>query len=201
MKLLPSWHKFCVLHTTMHQFTVSCQKKPNITLTKLSNHPKKPNITLAGLTSKHARSNPHLIQIGSEALARSGPDDYCSSTCFWTGSIWPKPNIVSQNPIRSGLVLHNMIRAICGRTQQSLKVEISSKPVAFCQTGPDKSCTLACFRTRCVCPKPHPAIQIGSGSVFHNMILAFFGRTEPNWMQEVGSGIHNLARFWLFGWP
>ena len=28
MKLLPSWHVFCVHHTTMHQFTVSLHSKP-----------------------------------------------------------------------------------------------------------------------------------------------------------------------------
>ena len=28
MKLLPSWHKVCVLHSTMHQFTVSLHSKP-----------------------------------------------------------------------------------------------------------------------------------------------------------------------------
>ena len=29
MKLLPSWHKFCVHHTTMHQFPVSLHTKPH----------------------------------------------------------------------------------------------------------------------------------------------------------------------------
>ena len=131
------------------------------------------------LASKHAGSEAGWI-ILAHRLA-SGPVPFGQNLT------------VSQNPITSRLVLHNMIRAICGRMQQSLKLEIGRRPVAFCQTGPDKSCTLACFWTRCACPKPHPAIQIGSGSVFHNMILAFFGRKEPNWMQEVGSGIHNPA--------
>ena len=33
-----------------------------------------------------------------------------------------KPDTVSQNQIRSSLVLHNTIQAVCGRTQPSLKV-------------------------------------------------------------------------------
>ena len=31
----------------------------------------------------------------------------------------------------------------------------------------------------------------------HSVIQVFFGRTEPNQMQDVGSGMHELARFWL----
>jgi len=37
------------------------------------------------------------------------------------------------------------------------------------------------------------ANQIGSGSVLHNMIYAFFGKTELNRMREVGSGIYDPA--------
>ena len=38
------------------------------------------------------------------------------------------------------------------------------------------------------------AIQIRSGSVLHNhFMIHAFGRTEMNWMQEVGSGIYNPA--------
>ena len=40
---------------------------------------------------------PDPIRIGWEALTRSGPDDSCSSACFRTGSVWPKPDTVSQN--------------------------------------------------------------------------------------------------------
>ena len=58
---------------------------------------------------------PDPIRIGSEALVRSGPDDSCTSACFRTGTVQPKPDAVSQNQIRSGLVLYNLIRAVCGR--------------------------------------------------------------------------------------
>ena len=40
-------------------------------------------------------------------------------------------------------------------------------------------------------------IEIGSGSVLHNMIHAFFGKMELKRMREVGSGIYYPARFWL----
>ena len=43
-------------------------------------------------------------------------------------------------------------------------------------------------------PKPDQAIQIGSRSVLHNMkimIQAFFGKMEPNWVREVGSGMYD----------
>ena len=58
---------------------------------------------------------PDPIRIGPEALARSGPDDSCTSACFRTGTVQPKPDAVSQNQIGSELVLYNLIRAVCGR--------------------------------------------------------------------------------------
>ena len=47
--------------------------------------------------SKCAGSDSHLVQIGWEAEARSGPDDSCTLACFQTGSVWPKPDTISQN--------------------------------------------------------------------------------------------------------
>ena len=46
-------------------------------------------------------------------------------------SIWSKPDPVSQNQIKSKLVLHSMIQAVCGRNQQSF--ETGSRLMAFCQ--------------------------------------------------------------------
>ena len=43
-----------------------------------------------------------------------------SAQTHW--SVWPKPDTVSQNQTGSRLVLHNMIRAICAKTEPSLKV-------------------------------------------------------------------------------
>ena len=80
------------------------------------------------------------------------------------------------------------------------KWETGSGPLASCQkqeTGPNDSCTPACFQTRCVWPNPGQATQIGSGSVLQNMNHAFFEKTELKRMREVRSGIYYPARFWL----
>ena len=49
------------------------------------------------LPSKHAGFDLHLVRIGWKALARSGPDDSCTLACFRAGSVWPKPDTISQN--------------------------------------------------------------------------------------------------------
>ena len=67
------------------------------------------------------------------------------------------------------------------------------------RTGFGDSCTLACLQTRCTWKKGDQATQTGYGPVFHNMIMAFFGRMEPNRMQKDGSGIY-LAPCWPL-WP
>ena len=48
--------------------------------------------------------------------------------------------------------------------------------------GTSGSCTPACFQIRCVWPYPDQDIQISSGSVLHNMSLAFFGK-KWNWIR------------------
>ena len=55
------------------------------------------NSKCPNLPSKHARSDSHQIQIGSEALARSGPDD----------SYTTAQNLTQSARTKSGLVLHN----------------------------------------------------------------------------------------------
>ena len=110
------------------------------------------------------------------------------------------PDTVSQNQIRSSLVLHNMIQAVCGRMQLSLKVgDWCQAGCVLSETGLSDSYTLACLWTRYVWPKCDfvSVIQIGLGSVLHSMVLAFFGKMEPNRRREVRFGIYNLARFWL----
>ena len=88
----------------------------------------------------------------------------------------------------------NKIRTLCGRKLPILKV-VRNWQRAGCvlpENGPDDSCTRACFRTRCVWPTPDQAIQIGSGPVLYSLIRTFFGRTEPNRMRGVGSGIYTI---------
>ena len=113
--------------------------------------------------------------------------------CFQTGSVWPKPDTVSQNQTDSSLVLHNVIQTICGRKQLNLKVGTWWQAGSVLpDTGPNNFCTLAFFRTRCIWPRPDQAIKIGSRSFLHNMVQAFFGKMEPNQIQEAGSGIYTI---------
>ena len=63
--------------------------------------------------SNHAGFDSHPVRIGWEALARSGPDDYCTMACFRTGSVWPKPDTISQNyviRIRAGFAQYYLGR-------------------------------------------------------------------------------------------
>ena len=113
-----------------------------------------------------------LIWISSEAVARSRPFDSCRPACFWTRSVWPKPDTVSQNQTGSGLVLHSVIQAVCRRMQLSLTVGDCSRPF--------DSCRPACFWTRSVWPKPDTVSQnqTGSGLVLHSVIQAGCRRTQ-----------------------
>ena len=77
---------------------------------------------------------------------------------------------------------------------------------------------LACFQTRRIWPNPDQAIQFGFGFFvvivcfllllfLHNMIHAFFGKTELKRLREVGSGMYYPARLGLYAgrnghdWP
>ena len=82
---------------------------------------------------------------------------------------------------RYRLVLHNMIRAVCGRMQPSLKVgNWKQEGCVLLEPGP----MITSFQTRCIWPKPDQAIQTGSRPALQNMIQAFFGRMDRNWMQK-----------------
>ena len=137
--------------------------------------------------SKHAVSDSRPVRIGWEAaLARSGPDDCCTPASFRTGSVWPQPDTIRQNYIGPGLVLHNIIRDVCGRTQPILKVgKLVAGRLLSAGTGPDDSCTPACFRTRCVWSKPDQArpdrirvgfAQYGPGLLWKNGTESDAGR-------------------------
>ena len=78
---------------------------------------------------------PDQIRLGSEALARSGPDNCCTPALFRTGSVWPKPDTVSHNQIGSGLVLHNVIRAVC-RTEYKSRNLVAGAVVFWQKPGP-----------------------------------------------------------------
>ena len=86
-------------------------------------------------------SGTHPIQTGSEVMASSGPDDSCTAAYFWMECVWPKPDTVSQNQIGLGLVLHNMVRAVCATKSKSGKLVAGQLRSA--RTGPNDSCILA----------------------------------------------------------
>ena len=148
--------------------------------------------------SQHARSNSHLIRTGSEALARSGSDDSCTLALLpdriCLAKTWHvQPEL---NPVWAGFAQYDPGHLWKNATEsESGKLAVSQLRSA--RTWPEDSCTLAGSCTRCIYPKPDWSIQIGSGLVLHRRIRAFFGRTEPNRMQEVGSSVYSPAQFWL----
>ena len=82
---------------------------------------------------------------------------------------------VSHSQTVSGLVGHNMILAVCGKMQPCLKVGNWQWAVG-------------------ILPEPGPMILVhwlASRPGHQDWIRAFFGRTELNQMQEVGSGIYD----------
>ena len=128
--------------------------------------------------SKHAGSDSHPVRIRWEALARSGPDVRCSPACFRTGSVWPKTwhSQPELNRIRAGFAQYYPGRLWVNETESKSGKLVAGRSVAFC---------------------PDQAIQIGSGSVLHNMIHASLEKTELKRMREVWSCIYYPARFWL----
>ena len=148
----------------------------------------------------HRETNSHPVNMPDPICSRSGsagkywPEAGRMILAHWLAS-GPEP--FGQNVTKSartkadpGWFLRSIIWDVCGRTEPSLKVGNWQRPGCFLpETGPDDSCTPACFQTRCVWPDPDQAIQIGSGSVLRDMIHAFFGKTV---LQRMRSG-----RFWL----
>ena len=115
-----------------------------------------------------------------EAWARSGPGDSCTLACFWTASALPKPDTVSQNWIGARLCFAQYdLGCLWKNATESESRKLVVGQLCSAITESDDSCTLACFQTRCTWPKPDQAIQIGSGIVLHNMIQAFFRKTDP----------------------
>ena len=127
--------------------------------------------------------------VASEALARSGLDDSCTPASFRTGSVWPKSYINSQNQIGSGLVLHCMIRAVCGSTRPSVKVEkLVAGFVEFCQNRARWFLHTGLLLDQIRMAKTWPDHPDWIWAGFEkNINRTFFGRAEPNRMQEVGS--------------
>ena len=66
---------------------------------------------------------------------------------------------------------------------------------ALARSGPDDSCTLACFQIGSVWPKPDTVCQnpIGSGPVLHNIIWAVCTVEECNWVWKWETGSRPVA--------
>ena len=95
----------------------------------------------------------HWPEAGRMILAHqlaSGPDPFGQNLT------------VSQNQIGSGLVLHKMIRAVCGRTQPCLKVGNWWQAGCVVRIGPGDSCTPACFLTICAVSYTHLTLPTSS---------------------------------------
>ena len=158
---------------------------------------KRHDLNFSNKPSKHAGSNLHLVRISWEALARSGPDDSCTVSCFWTGSIWLKSDTVSQNwtgfaQYYLGRLWKNGIKSESGKLVAGWLHPARNRARRFLCTG------LLPHKMRLVKAWPgHPdQIQVGFAQ-YDSLIYAFSGKMELKWIREVGSGIHNLARFRL----
>ena len=99
--------------------------------------------------SKYAGSDSHLIWISWKALTRGWPDDSCTPARSLPDQIrlakpWHSPP--EPNWIRASF--HNMIWAVCGRMQtESESGKLVAGWLRSARTGPDDSCTLACFHS------------------------------------------------------
>ena len=119
------------------------------------------------------------IQISSGALARSRSDSSCTPVCFRTRSFWPKPDSQPEpNWFQAGFAQYRR-KLPSGRKLPSLKVE----NWLWAQTSWNQAWQF-----------------LHTGLLPDQMHLAktWPGHpTGPDQMQEVRSGIHDLAQFWL----
>ena len=122
----------------------------------------------------------HPVRIGWEALARSGPDDSCTPACFRTGSVWPKPDTVSQdlNQIRACFAQYYPGR-LWNNGTESDSGETGSGPVAPCQKpGPVIPAHRLVSRPDVFGQTLTRPSRRDPGRFCYNMIHAFFGKTQ-----------------------
>ena len=73
--------------------------------------------------------------VSDQDRIRNRLGDYCTLACFWSGSVWPKPDRVGQNQIRSSLVLHNMIWAARKASSVSVRKQTLSEGLSHTLTS------------------------------------------------------------------
>ena len=137
------------------------------------------------MPSEHAGSDLQPIWVSTEALAKRGPDDYCTLACFQTGSVWLKPD-TARTRSDPGCFCTVWLGPSVEECNQIWKWETGTRPVAFWQ---DRAWQFLRTGLR--------LDQVQNLATLESMIQAFFGRMEPNQMQEVRSGIYDLAGLWL----
>ena len=147
---------------------------------------------------QHRPSEPAGSDLHPVWIAREGFNESCTLACFSTRSIWPNKtshSLPEQNQIWAGISQYDLGHLWKNATE-SENGKLVAGQLHSARTGPGDYCTLACFWTRCIWPKPYPCTI---WLPLHNMIQTFFKRMEPNQMQKVGSG-QILAACWLW-WP
>ena len=138
---------------------------------------------------QHRPSEPAGSDLHPVWIAREGFNESCTLACFSTRSIWPNKtshSLPEQNQIWAGISQYDLGHLWKNATE-SENGKLVAGQLHSARTVPGDSCTLACFQTRSVWPKPDQVIQIRSGPVLHNVIQVFFGKMELNQMQEVRS--------------
>ena len=132
------------------------------------------------LASKHARSNSHLIPIGSEVFTRSRLNDSCTPPCFYDwihlAKSWqPEPKQVLAGIAQSdpGHLWKNATESESG------ELISNSRQLHSARTGPNGSCTLACSWTRCVWKKTWPSHP--------DRIQASFAQYDPSLLWKNGT--------------
>ena len=140
--------------------------------------------------SKHAGSDSNPVRIGWEELARSGPDDSCHI------GLLPARNPFDQNLTQSARTKSHprWFCTILSGTSAEERNRVWKWETDCIQpeTGPDDSCTPACFLTRFVWPNPDQTIQIRSGSVF----CTAWPMPSLEKRNSIGCGKSDLA--WLY---
>ena len=111
-----------------------------------------------------------------------GQNDSCTPACLQTGSVWPKPNTVSLNQTRSGLVLHSMMCAVCTRTQPRAGL---MTPAHQLTSGPD---LFGPNLTRSSRLDPGQFCTIWSGPFLEEWNWIGSGKLDPAYLIQPNSG-------------
>ena len=144
---------------------------------------------VAGTTfpCKYAWSNLDPIR----SAQKHWPDDSCMPSCFLTGSVLANLSQSAGTKLDLGWFCTICSRLSVEECNWVWKWETGGRPVVFCQNWAQW------FLHTGLLLDQIRLINTWSGPVLHNIIWAFFGRTELNWMWDVGSSMYDQAQLWL----